>query len=227
MCVNKVLCKVPFAALQFGQLKDFMYHVALLVHFLQNQTVIGSLRIRIYAFDVAQCFDQCFNRCDGRFQCVGDTFSTGVWNELVWLYNDLADAQFPKLTWNPIELTEEEQNAKLQELLAMESDLGFYWGAFEGGNHMATWIYGHGVTDAYDWLFTQTRESEMAREKLDLNKPFEAADEQIQTPEREVKKDSGIYFVTGKLGAGTADYNTTTYGKGGKLETYPNWKPAE
>ena len=159
--------------------------------------------------------------------CVGDTFSTGVWNELVWLYNDLADAQFPKLTWNPLELTREEQNAKLQELLAMDSDLGFYWGAFEGGNHMATWIYGHGVTDAYDWLFTQTRESEMAREKLDLDKPFEAADEQIQTPEREVKEDSGIYFVTGKLGAGTADYNTTTYGKGGKLETYPNWKPAE
>ncbi len=154
--------------------------------------------------------------------CVGDTFSTGVWNELKWLYSDLADAQFPKLTWNPLELNKEEQNAKLQELLAMESDLGFYWGAFEGGNHMATWIYGHGVTDAYNWLFTQTRESELAREKLALDKPFELADKQIKTEERLLKDD--VYFLTGKLGAGTADYNTTTYGKGGKLETYPNWK---
>ncbi len=38
---------------------------------------------------------------------------------------------------------------------------------------MATWIYSHGVSAAYEWLLTQTRTSEMLRDKLDLNKPFE------------------------------------------------------
>ena len=157
--------------------------------------------------------------------CAGDHFATGVWNELKFLYSDLAGATIPQATWNPLTLTKDEQNAKLAELTAQKNDLGFYWVSFEGGNHMATWAYAHGLHAAYQWLFTQTRESEMARKKLPLDKPFVAAAEQIKTEDRLLNAEKGIYYLTGEFGSGTADYNTTTYAQAGRLYTYPNWKP--
>lgn len=159
--------------------------------------------------------------------CAGDKFATGVWNELKFLYSDLAGAQIPQTIWNPLTLTKDEQNAKLADLVAQKNDLGFYWASFEGGNHMATWVYAHGLSAAYDWLFTQTRETEMARKKLPLDKPFVAAAEQIKTEERLLNAEKNIYFLTGEHGSGTADYNTTTYAQAGRLYTYPNWKPAD
>ena len=93
--------------------------------------------------------------------------------------------------------------------------MGIYWAAFDGGNHMATWIYSHGVSAAYEWLLSQTRDSEMARGKLDLNKPFEKADVQLQEPDRAIAGGTA-YLVTGKSGAGTLYYNSALYGKGGR-----------
>ena len=156
--------------------------------------------------------------------CVGDAFSTGVWNELKWLYYDLCGVEFPKVTWNPLELSKDEQNAIVNDLVAQENQLGLYWGAFEGGNHMATWIYGHGVSAAYDWLFTQTKESADAREKLPLDKPFVAAAEQIQTAERTLAE--GVYYKTGEYGSGTADYNSALFSMGGRVAAgfTPGWQ---
>ncbi len=161
--------------------------------------------------------------------CTGDGFATGVWKELEFLYADLAGATIPKATWNPLTLSKDEQCIALTELVNQKNTLGFYWIQFEGGNHMATWTYCHGIFAAYEWLFKQTRQSEMSRPKLPLDRPFETT-EQIRTPNRLLGvNDAGenIYFLTGKPGTGTADYNTTTYGRAGKLLTWPNWKPEE
>ena len=108
--------------------------------------------------------------------CKGDNFSTNVWKEFKYLYKDLASAEFPYTSFNPLTTPKADQNAALEALFAQPNDLGIYWAAFDGGNHMATWIYSHGLFAAYDWLLSQTRDSEMARGKLDLNKPFEKAD---------------------------------------------------
>ena len=167
--------------------------------------------------------------------CVGDKFSSCVWQELAFLYYDLAGVEIPKTTWNPLTLTPEEQSAEITALVAEKYDQGFYWAAFDGGNHDATWLYAHGVPGTYEWFLTQTRESEMAREKLDLNKPFVAAAEQIKTEDRLLQADTenpenNIYYVTGEYGSGTADYNTSTYTYNGAIGAQsvievPNWKP--
>lgn len=163
------------------------------------------------------------------YSCDGDKFATGVWNELKFLYSDLTGTKLPQAAWSPLTLTKDEQNAKLAELISRKNDLGFYWASFEGGNHMATWTYAHGISASYEWLFSQTRESEMARKKLPLDRPFIAAAEQIQAEDRLLGVNNGknIYFLTGEPGSGTSDYNTTTYGRAGMLLTYPNWKPAD
>lgn len=161
--------------------------------------------------------------------CTGDRFATGVWNELKFLYSDLAGASIPHAVWNPLTLSEDEQNARLRELTGRENRLGFRWVSFEGGNHMATWVYAHRLSAAYEWLFARTREEEMSRGKLPLDRPFVPAAQQLRTPDRllGIRDGKEVYYLTGQPGAGTADYNTTTYGRAGKLLTWPNWKPAD
>lgn len=158
--------------------------------------------------------------------CAGDVFSTGTWTELSYLYSDLCGVTFPRIQFNPLTTSIEEQDALVRKLVSGGSGNGFYWFAFDGGSHNATWIYAHNLTAGYEWLVSQTRESEMTREKLDLDKPFEFADEQIQTAEREygVNTDGEmVYFATGKAGAGTADYNSPVFVKSGTLATKPGW----
>ena len=157
--------------------------------------------------------------------CMSDNFSTSVWKEFKYLYKDLAGAEIPYTYWNPLTTSKADQNAAFNALIGKPNELGIYWAAFEGGNHMATWIYSHGVSAAYDWLLHQTRESEMDRGKLDLNKPFEKADVQLQEPDRAIAGGSA-YLVTGKRGAGTLYYNSTLYGRGGNtLKQPPGWLP--
>lgn len=170
--------------------------------------------------------------------CAGDKFSTQTWRELDYLYHDLAgtDLIYETYTaiWNPLTATKEEQNAAataIMEKAAAESDLGFVWTAFEGGNHMATWIYSHGVFAHYEWLLTQTRQSEMERGKLEcLTNNFEYADEQDTSEARELAPDADgnmVYYATGKAGAGTADYNGCWLKMGNSTLKAPNWKPGE
>ncbi len=157
--------------------------------------------------------------------CKNDNFSTSVWKEFKYLYLDLAGAEIPYTYWNPLTTPKEEQNAAMDDLVEQENKLGIYWAAFEGGNHMATWIYSHGVSAAYDWLLTQTRKSEMKRGKLDLYKPFELADVQSTDPDRAIASGSA-YLVTGKYSAGTDGYNSALYGRGGReLRLPPAWLP--
>jgi hypothetical protein len=146
--------------------------------------------------------------------CTGDKFSTTVWTELAYLYSDLAGVTIPKVTFNPITDSDEDQEAAVTALLTGDSDTGFYWTAMDGGNHMATWIYSHGVWAHTQWLLSQTRQTENDRDKLDLDKPFVRAAEQDTSAEREING-SGAYFVTGEYGSGTADYNSGLFGMQG------------
>jgi predicted peptidase len=163
--------------------------------------------------------------------CKGDGFSTEVWKECKYLYRDLAGAEIPYTSWNPLTTSKKDQNAAAKALFKQPNKLGIYWAAFDGGNHMATWIHSHGVFAHYDWLLSQTRESEMTRDKLDLNKPFEKADVQSTDPDRAIAGGSA-YLVTGKYGAGTLYYNSALYGRGpggpGSAVTQPpGWWPLQ
>lgn len=169
--------------------------------------------------------------------CAGDKFSTQTWRELDYLYHDLAGTDLIydtyKAIWNPLTATKEEQNAAAKAVMekAAESNLGFVWTAFEGGNHMATWIYSHGVFAHYEWLLSQTQDSIAKRGKLEcLTNNFEYADEQDTSAARELAPDADgnmVYFATGKAGAGTADYNGCWLKMGNSTLKAPNWKPGE
>ena len=158
--------------------------------------------------------------------CAGDEFSSGTWKELAYLYSDLCGVTFPRIQFNPLTETIDAQNEQVRELVASESGNGFHWFAFDGGSHNGTWVYAHNLISGYEWLVSQTRETEMAREKLDLDKPFEFADEQIQTEDRQYGENTEgemVYYATGKAGSGTADYNSPVFVQSGTLAAKPGW----
>ena len=106
----------------------------------------------------------------------------------------------------------EKRNQIVRELVKRENPLGIYQVNLSGNvGHMSAWFYGHSTTATLEWLATQTRESEMTRAKLDLNKPFELADEQNQDDTHiwQKKRDgTALYIPTGKQGSGTLGYNS-------------------
>ena len=167
--------------------------------------------------------------------CADDMLSTLLWREFYLLYKDLVGVEIPKGYWNPLTLTAEEQDVELEKLLSQDNEIGIYWAVMEGGSHGDSWVYAHKIMGCYEWLLSQTRETEMERDKLDLNKPFELADEQIQDEERlmisreaDETREEGftIYYKTGKAGSGTLGYNSTLYGRGGQtIEALPGWDP--
>lgn len=153
------------------------------------------------------------------------------------VYNDLAGVEFPYSTFSPLTLTLDQQNAAVKELLAQKNETGIYWFGFDGGNHMLTWVYGHKLMAGYEWLLTQTQESENARPKLSaLNASWAAETDDAKiaasrTEDRYVGKDSygnPVYFALAAQGAGTIGYNTARYGKGGSsLLLPPGWTPED
>ena len=166
--------------------------------------------------------------------CADDMLSSYLWKEFYLLYKDLVGVEILKGHWNPLELSAEEQDAELERLVSRENTTGIYWAVMDGGSHGDSWVYAHKIMGCYKWLLSQTRETEMEREKLGLNKPFALADEQLETDEYlMIHKDAEgeneaftIYYRTGKPGAGTADYNSTLYGRGGQtIEALPGWDP--
>ena len=167
--------------------------------------------------------------------CAGDAFSTTTWKEFAYLCYDMGGiSEIPKATWNPLTVDREEQSAIVRELIAQDSDRGFYWTAFEGGNHMATWIYSHGVFAHYEWLLTQTRQSEMERGKIaQMANPWAAETDEAkiaakQTEDRMIGTED--YFAVPAEGAGTAGYNTCWYANHGESAMEgrePGWLPAE
>ncbi|MBR0283180.1 MAG: hypothetical protein IJQ81_16580 [Oscillibacter sp.] len=152
--------------------------------------------------------------------------------EYAFLYHDLAGADVEEVGMVLGEdSTTEARNALVNELVSRDSALGIYQVTMTGNvGHMSAWFYGHGTPACYEWLLRQTRESEMKRSKLPLDKAFEFADEQIQTEERLYKEDrenpeNNVYYPTGKDGAGTVGYNSTVTALGSGAFLPPGWTP--
>lgn len=161
--------------------------------------------------------------------CADDMLSTNAWTEFYYLYKDLTGVEIKRSFFNPLTNSEEVQSDYIRALTAEDYEIGIYWGVNEGGSHGDSWVYAHRIDACYEWLLSQTREDEMNRSKLDLDKPFALADDQLQTSERLLldvtdTNPEAIYFTTGKLGAGTADYNSANFGRGGQtLQSLPGW----
>jgi predicted peptidase len=163
--------------------------------------------------------------------CADDMLSSNAWREYYLLYKDLTGTEILRSTWNPLTNDVDVQTDYVRELTAQKYELGIYWAIHEGGSHGDSWVYAHRIYGCYEWLLTQSRSTEMSRDKLALNRPFALADTQLKTDERLLlavtdTNPEARYYTTGKLGAGTEGYNSTNYGRGGQtLESLPGWTP--
>lgn len=165
--------------------------------------------------------------------CLGDTFSCRVWQEMDTLYTDIAGASMAKASFHPLDLTVEEQNSELRNLLAVDSEkINYHWMSFDGGSHMMTWVYGHRLDAGYEWLLSQNRQTEHDRSKLEeLNRPWKAETDPAkiaakQTEDRLIgtKDDQDVYLAVPAEGAGTIGYNSGMYGVGGgTVLRAPGW----
>ena len=155
----------------------------------------------------------------------GNNLSNDTWRELAYLYKDLTGAVVEQHTVST-KISLDERDADIAEYLASGGDTGIKWVSFESGNNGYTCRQ---VMAGYEWLLSQTRQTEISREKLDINKPFEAADTQIQTEERTIHftdaDGNPIYYITAKAGAGTQFYNTCWLNMADIADAAPGWLP--
>lgn len=168
--------------------------------------------------------------------CVGDSFSSSIWAEAATLYKDITSSainikgsRYTK--FNPLTAALDDQNAAVKALVASTDfaspDFGMIWQAYDGGSHQLTWVYAHKLFANYQWLLSQTRQSEMKRAKLDLNKPFVAAAVQLQDDTHLIFAGKTSYYKTAAAGSGTAGYNTTFEDTSGNVVRAPGWTPAD
>ncbi len=104
----------------------------------------------------------------------GDGTATGYWNQAQTEFSTYAGVTIPYTSWDPTTTTESQENDLLTSLLATPTSLGIYWDAMANGSHKMTWVYANGITDSYFWLLSQTKQSEDARGKLNLNGSYTA-----------------------------------------------------
>lgn len=168
----------------------------------------------------------------------GNWLSLNLWKEASTLYSDLAGYSIPQMTGLNGSQTVDEQNAELNKFLE-ETDnsvngigMGLWeitWDTTENGSSA---IWSRRMTAAYEWLLKQDRQTEMARAKLDINRPFELADEQLtdeaHTLDQYYDAETGeaIYFWTAKAGSGTRFYNSSCLSNNiGPADLNPGWLP--
>ncbi len=71
----------------------------------------------------------------------------------------------------------------LDHLTETEFEIGIYWGAMTDGNHKSTWIYAHALDAGYDWLISQSRQTEVERGKLEALQALEGYNTTLQEVE--------------------------------------------
>ncbi len=169
--------------------------------------------------------------------CQGDLFSSTVWKEVKYLYEDIGKVEIPYVAFNPLEDSVDSMNEAIDKLVAADNKgFGFYWYAYTGGSHMLTWVYGHKLDAGYKWLVNQKREDETARPKIaDMANEWahETDPEKIaakQTEDRAFTNHSGetVYFAVPAEGAGTKYYNSAWFAmKGDTVDDIhlPGWTP--
>ncbi len=155
----------------------------------------------------------------------GNALSNDTWQELAYLYEDLTGERVEQHHVSAA-LSLSERDADIAEYLAREGDTGIKWVSFENGVNGYTCRQ---VMAGYEWLLRQDRQSEIRREKLDINKPFVPAAEQIKSEERLLHftdADGGpLYYLTAQPGAGTQLYNTCWLNMGTVADAAPGWLP--
>ena len=151
--------------------------------------------------------------------------SSDAWNEMKYLYYDLAGYDMKTLALDGTNTTSD-QNATLKSFLNREDELNINNVSIENGT---TGYSCRKLDYEYEWLLSQKQFDEITREKLDINKPFEMAQEQIQTKERTLdftdKDGNEIYYLTGKRGAGTKFYNSSLLNMATIADGFPGWLP--
>jgi predicted peptidase len=162
--------------------------------------------------------------------------SNNLWTEQNYLYKDLVGFEIPRLSIPDWTAALADQEQAVQTYLAQPSyyngqSMGIRWVTFTGGSSQTTPVWSRRLNAGYEWLLNQTRSAEMARTKLDLNKPFDLAAQQetrVMPNFIDPKTGGAISYLTGKAGAGTRFYNTSwlRIGTNVTADETPGWLPA-
>lgn len=159
-----------------------------------------------------------------------NNLSNNTWRELSFLYSDLVGYELKQCLVDG-NASIEEQEATIQAYFDAgntygDQEMGLYWVTFQNGSNGYS---ARKVLSGYEWLLSQSREVEMSRTKLDVNKPFELADEQIQDESRATAftdpDGNTVYCLTAKEGAGTQFYNTSWLNLTKIADAAPGWLP--
>ena len=163
-----------------------------------------------------------------------DAFASGCTKELKVVYEDFADVEIPQVEMGPVSDSLEDQEDAYEDLLAMDNDTNIYWAYLQDTcGHNDTWIYAHKTMTPYQWLFSQTKEDEDNRDKLEIlnNQWVPETDPDViaasQTEDRLIAQDTegnDVYYAVPAEGAGTKGYNSVLYGRGAKqVMRAPGW----
>ena len=146
--------------------------------------------------------------------CLADAMATGEW-EYAKEYLEAAGGSVAYAEWDPWTGIDE-QNAMGEALVdrdTSDAGTGIAWAVFNRGSHMSTWKYGYRLDYAFDWLFSQTREDEGVRGKLE------------QLKNEWLGRDENGMIIEG---SGTSGMNSAQFTTGGASEVYiENWTPLE
>ncbi len=172
------------------------------------------------------------------FNGSSNALSIGLWGEMSQLYTDLVGYSIPHLTGLDGMAPLDEQNKMVNDFIAAGNDfngveMGIWECSWDGNGNDGTAIWSRTITANYEWLLKQSRADEMARPKLDINRVFEPAEEQLRDDAHLfngfVDKNTGeqLYYWTAKAGSGTRFYNSSCLpiGFGNPADMNPGWLP--
>ncbi|MDO5378901.1 MAG: hypothetical protein Q4G52_11260 [Clostridia bacterium] len=156
---------------------------------------------------------------------LGNNLSNDTWLEMSCLYSDLVGVEIEQLVVDARDELDA-QNEAIRAYVSKDKPLGIQWVSFDNGSNGYS---SRKLEATYEWLLTRSRQEEIRREKLDINKPFELADTQIQDESRKIYftelDGSPIYLLTAKAGAGTQLYNTSWLNLKSVADAAPGWLP--
>ena len=146
--------------------------------------------------------------------------SNGAWQELSYLYEDLAGIAIPHF-YVDANAPVSEQESKINSFLSEDSPLGIRIVTFVDG---ANGYSARKVLSGYEWLLSQDRPE---REKLDINRPFALAETQLYRPVEGYTGTEGqeVSYMTAKAGSGTQLYNSSWLNLVTVLDAEPGWLP--
>lgn len=168
-----------------------------------------------------------------------NALSLGLWGEMSQLYTDLVGYSIPHLTGLDGMWSLNEQDQYVNNFVAAGnnyykgSEMGLWECTWTGNGNDGTAIWSRRLHAGYEWLLRQTRETEMERPKLDINREFVPAEVQLKDEAHTfvgfVDKNTGeqLYYWTAKAGSGTRFYNSSCLpiGFNNPADMNPGWLP--